>query len=51
MSRWVRLKDQNVSIQEDVKNKLNGEEMELTKLFRKCFENELDRADKDDDEE
>jgi hypothetical protein len=40
----------NISTEDDVKNKLNGEEMELTKLFKKYFENELNRANENDDE-
>ena len=44
------IKDKNISTEDDVKNELNGEEMELTNLFKRYFENELDHADKDDNE-
>jgi hypothetical protein len=42
--------DQNISTEDDVKNKLNGEEMELVLLFKRYFVDELKRADSQDGE-
>ncbi|GET00914.1 hypothetical protein RCL_jg19762.t1 [Rhizophagus clarus] len=44
------LSDQNISTEDDVENNLKKEEMELLKLFKKYFRDELDRADNRDDE-
>jgi hypothetical protein len=48
--KMSNIKNQNIFTEDDVKNKLNGEEMKPIQLFKKYFENELDRADKDDGE-
>jgi len=36
--KMSNIKDQNISTEDDVKDKLDGEEMELTKLPKKYFE-------------
>ena len=50
-SNMSNIKDQNISIEDDVKNKLDGKEMELTMLFRKYFKDELEQVDSQDDED
>ena len=39
------IKNRNICTEDYVKTELNGEEMELTELFRNYFKDELDRAD------
>ncbi len=49
--KMSNIKDRNISTEDDVKNKLNGEEMVLTNLFRRYFKDELDRVDSQDDDD
>ena len=41
----------NVSTEEDIKNKIKGEEMESDKLFKRYFQNELNLTGEEDDDE
>src|SRR6266496_2446921 len=45
------IKEQNISTEEDIVRKLEGEEMELDEPFSTYFQDELDKLDRDEDYE